>query len=105
MPANPGGNASNFFDASLAWLNGGRGPALRNGMLDTPADLTVTTSDATPFVARAVTWHITKEADHDGRLAVAPGDAATFTYTLTVTHETGPEDVFDAINNEWAVPV
>ncbi|MGZ4382804.1 MAG: hypothetical protein ACXVZ3_15425, partial [Gaiellaceae bacterium] len=63
----------------------------RNGVLDTPEDLTVTTSDATPFIARAVTWHITKDADHGGRLAVAPGGTATFTYTLTVTHEIGAE--------------
>ena len=31
-----------------------------------------------------------KSVDHD-RLDVAPGDTATFTYTLTVTHEIGPE--------------
>jgi hypothetical protein len=88
------GHASNFFDASLAWLRGGRAPALRNGVLDTPADLTVTT-DATPFVARDVTWHIAKAADQD-RLDVAPSDTATFAYTLSVTHEIGPE-------SEWLV--
>ena len=85
-----GHNSFNFFDASLAWLTGGRGgsrPTLRNGLLDTPSaeDLTVT-SDATPFVARVVTWHITKGVDQ-GRLDVAPGGTATFTYTVNVTHE------------------
>ena len=88
------GHASNVFDESLAWLRGGRAPALRNGVLDTPADLKVTT-DATPFVARDVKWHITKGADQD-RLDIAPSDTATFAYTLSVTHEIGPE-------SEWLV--
>ena len=84
-----GGNAFNFFDASLVWLRGGPAPTVRNGVLDTPAGLTITT-DATPFVARDIAWQITKGADHD-RLDVAPGETATFTYTLSVTHDIGPE--------------
>ena len=74
-------DASNFFDASLAWLNGG--PTVRNGRLDGSAHDLVVSTDATPFVAREVRWHITKSVDNQ-RLDVAPGDTATGMFSRAI---------------------
>ena len=98
--ATPSHDSVNFFDASIAWLTGGRdwnGPALRNGVLkarsatDAPsaADLIVTT-DATPLISRDVIWDVTKDVNKS-EIDIAPDGTATFDYTVSVTHELGPD--------------
>ena len=48
------------------------------------------TTDATPLISRDVIWDVTKDVDQS-QIDIAPDGTATFDYTVSVTHEIGPD--------------